>query len=191
MIFVYVWQEKEGDRDQISRILKATLEEEFFVITSLKDNEVVEHVEEDMILCFGARVHNLTKTKYPNAIALPELPKLVDSPSNRESRLKAWEILKQLKEKPVEKEQDTELLLEPEDLAVALQGKLDQLKKNMAADGTTHWVGTTKMGKKVVISTSPKTDIPCDYSITVEELYAAKLAVEILGLKTLTLVKGK
>ena len=66
-----------------------------------------------------------------------------------------------------------------------------QQLKNIEEDKTEYWLGTTSLGKKVLITNKQNTThIPCNYQMTFEELYAAKLAFDLLGLKSLTLVKG-
>lgn len=191
-VSVYIWKEKEGDREQISRILGATLDIEEYDLYEIQDRAPHHHRDTETVICFGIRAYNIVSSDNKSAIYLPELIKLIDVPSNRDFRIKAWDILQGLKNKKVEKEEDTKLEIRPEDIAHNLTDKYSKLQKHIQEDGTEHWIGETLLGKTVLITpNSINNTVKTDFVITFEELYAAKLAIEILGLKTLTLVKGK
>ena len=188
----YSWND-DSSPNEIERIIQAVLGEDTEVtVDSIQGSKPRDHLPTDIVICFGKRVFTIVSAVHPNAVSLPELNKLWDEPSNRVHREKAWEVLKGVRDGVVAappKPEDLELELKPEDLAVNLSNKLQNLQSQIK--DSTHWIGTTVLGKKVLLSSKPINNIPCDYQLTFEELYAAKLAVEILGLQTLTLIKGK
>jgi hypothetical protein len=195
-LFVYVWNDDTAVVE-VENVLEATLGPESLedlTIDTLQGGLAREHLPGDVVICFGKRCGNIIRAKFPQALVLPEMKKLYDEPANRVHREEARNLLKALKDGTLNQgpsSEDATLDLKPEDLADKLQVKNKNLSMHLAQDGTAYWIGTTALGKKIVLSDKPTTNIPCDFRLTFEELYAAKLAVDILGLKTLTLVKGK
>lgn len=188
-ILVFLWSLKEEERPLLDTIVRAAFEESEFDLIELQVTPTVsKYSKEDLILCFGPRSFQMVSPLNPGAIKLPLLSQLVDKPSNTETRIEAWEILKRIKDPAIEEESQLELT--PEDLLKHLELKSQNVSKDFTEDGTAYWLGTTLTGKKVLISNSNQNlNISCNFKLTLEELYAAKLATELLGLKHLTLVK--
>lgn len=203
----YAWKQTADSDEQIQKIINATLPEsddaglDITYLQDTPDNVTVWGTHRNINVCFGKRAFNIVTAAVAGAkmqptnvevVELPELSKLENTASNRPYRLQAWEILKAVKDgPPAVKEEEPQLDLKPEDVAALLKTKLQNVQAHITEDKTAYWMGETLLGKKVLISDKPLTNIPCDFRLTFEELYAAKLAVDILGLKTLTLVKGK
>lgn len=195
MINIYTWKLKDGERELLDKIMLATFgdnkEVPNYKLVELEDTPTIKPVG-DIILCLGIRAYNMVSYEHPGAIKLPPLSELTPLPENREARLQAWETLTQAKKAVKITHTDLDLELKPEDLALHLTDKSKTLIKNVEEDKTEYWIGTTTLGKKVLISNQQNTkNIACNFQLTFEELYAAKLAFELLGLKSLTLVKGK
>ena len=195
MITIYVWKLKSGDKELLHKVMLATFgdskEVPKYNLVELEDNTSKIKPIGDIVLCMGIRAFNLVSYEHPGAIKLPTLSDLEPRPENRESRLEAWEILTEAKKASKWTHLDLELDLSPEDVGKLLTEKSKTLSKHVAEDMTEHWIGTTALGKKVLISNKQNTkNIPCNFQLTFEELYAAKAAFDLLGLKSLTLVKG-
>lgn len=195
MITIYVWKLKDGDKELLDKVMLATFGESKEVpkynLVELENNTDKIKPIGDVVLCMGTRCHNLVSHEYPGAIKLPVLSDLEPRGENRESRLEAWETLTQAKNASKWTHLDLELELSPEDTGKLLTEKSKTLVRHVNEDMTEHWIGTTALGKKVLISNKQNTkNIPCNFQLTFEELYAAKLAFDLLGLKSLTLVKG-
>lgn len=191
-IAVYVWKiNNEQEKQLLNRIIETTLEEKEFTLFELNDLPEHKPSNEELLLCFGERAFNLISFKNPRAIKLPLLSQLIDVPVNKGYRLEAYEKLKQSRELSLIIEEDNKLDLKPEDIANNLTLKNKTLIRHLQDDKTECWIGTTALGKKVLISQSNEIkNIPCNFQLTFEELYAAKLAIELLSLDTLTLIKG-
>jgi hypothetical protein len=191
-ITVYVWKLASGDEELLSNIIEKTLEIKEFSIVELQDSKYQKPHPEEILLCFGARAFNLVSAESNQAIKLPGVYQLYASLENTGYRHEAWSILKSLKESPPSFREEQQIELKPEDLAINLTAKSRNLIKHIQEDRTEYWVGTTASGKKVAITNSPNfINTNCNFQITFEELYAARLAVDLLGLKSLVLVKEK
>lgn len=190
-LIVYVWKLNQGDKELLSVMLEKALEQTEFSIVELHDApKRTNSLPSDVLLCFGMRAFNLISYTYPQAIKLPLLSQLRDSSENQAHRLEAWKILQNIKNLSASTTEDDCLEVSPEDLTRNLTKRSKELIEHIQEDKTKYWIGTTSLGKKVLISQTPNIKIPCSFQITFEELYAAKLAVELLGLTSLTLVKG-
>jgi hypothetical protein len=191
-IIVYVWKLLEDEQVLLNAIIEQVFEQKEYLLVELQDSTEYKPSTNDLLLCFGIRSFNIVSADYPQAVNLPQLSKLKNTAANRNYRAEAWSILKQLKDKPLNLIEDTQLELKPEDLAHNLTTRNKDLVRHIQQDKTECWIGTTILGKKVLISPIPNNNtIPCNFQLTFEELYAAKLAIELLGLTSLTLFKGK
>jgi hypothetical protein len=190
-VIVYVWKIKsDQERELLNNIISKTLSETTFELHELQVNPEVYKTTEDLVLCFGIRSYQLVSQVNPGSIKLPTLTDLIDKPANTNSRIEAWEILKRVNNPVAITEQDSLLHLSSDDLKVKLQDKNLTLLKDTEDNLTDYWMGETLSGKKVLISSKLKSNtIQCDFQITTEELYAAKLAIEVLGLKSLVIVR--
>jgi hypothetical protein len=71
------------------------------------------------------------------------------------------------------------------------QARLNKLQET-TSNGQQYWLGTLASGKIIAISDTPlPPTVNCNFQLTFEELHAAQLACNILGLTSLTLVKEK
>lgn len=172
MINVYLLKATTEQLELIKNILEAVDIKEFNIVQLNKSSPTV--ASNDLCLVFGEIAYNLIKNTNPTAIKLPSIDKLVKKPGNEGSRESAWSILKSaFIDKTITPQT---LLLEKEDLK---ELDVNKLSNN-------NWIGTTSSGKQIVIS-NQKDDNPNVYHLTFEELIVAKLAFDILGLKSLTL----
>lgn len=185
MIQVYVWKKIPEELEIIDRLIQAAFSKKItYQLTELQDNPTPEiPTDGSLLLCFGIRSYNIISFKTSTAIKLPVPHKLIDIPINQFIRQEAWNILQGLQGK-IPTLQDKTLELKPEDVAKNLQQQYQSI------DSSTYWIGTTTLGKKVLISKQPITTIPHDYYLTPDELFALKLSFDLLGLKSVTLTKG-
>lgn len=189
---IYVWKIKsDQEREVLNSIVNNALNESSYELIELQNNpSIKQHSSNTLILCFGSRPFQIVSQINPGCIELPLLMDLIDRPSNQDNRIKAWEIIKRLKDPIIVIEQDSILELTPEDLSEKLQSKNLKLVKDQLDNNIDYWIGETLSGKKVLISNKHHLNtIECNFKLTTEELYAAKLAVEVLGLKSLVIVK--
>lgn len=188
---VYVWKLLEGEKELLDLIIEKALDQKEYLLVELQETPGHKPAPGDLLLCFGARAFNLISADHPQAVRLPQLSQLKELPANRSHRIEAWGILQNVKNTPVITKEDSQLEIKPEDLATNLTTRSKDLVRHIQEDKTEYWIGTTALGKKVLISPTPNNNkTPCNFQITFEELYAAKLAVDLLGLTSLTLVKG-
>lgn len=199
IVWAFVWDLNDESKAIIEGMVKGALESSPAIISlsGLSEKDIPVPAKSDICLCFGPRPYNLIKDNIPQAVLLPLLSKLKNVPDNTTHRSSAWNKLLSLKGDPIttpveEKKSDSEVVLKPEDVAHNLTLKSKELLRHLEEDGSEFWIGTTAAGKKVLISktTNQKTNLS-DFQITFEELYAAKLAIELLALTSLTLTKGK
>lgn len=156
-----------------------------------KVDPTISHLEDggyngeyDVVLTFGeeafkACVNDLTI--YP----LPEPSRLTDKEENQDAREYTWEKLNQAKavldlRKPgVQNNSLTEESLPP--IAANDVAQLAKINPN-------GWVGKTKNGRTIRLSARPTEEGSEDIKLTFSELYALKVATELLGVKEFTLV---
>lgn len=188
-LIVYVWKLAQNDKELLDKIIEKALDQKLYTLIELQETQGHRPIPGDTLLCFGARAFNLISAEHSQAIRLPLVSQLHEVPANRSFRLEAWTILQNIKNAPNILEEDT-IEIRPEDLAHNLTTRSKELVKHIQEDKTEYWIGTTALGKKVLIGNLPNLNtIPCNFRLTFEELYAARLAVDLLGLTSLILVK--
>jgi hypothetical protein len=122
-------------------------------------------------------------------VRLPSLKQLTPLQQNKEPRQQAKEQLAQASEVL------QETLLEPEVLLVTEQDLPDLnarqillLQKLMEDNGQTHCFQTTKNGKLIEIRTAHNEGSKADIQVTFEELYTARLVLDVLGTTEVSIV---
>jgi hypothetical protein len=189
---VYVWKLAEKEKELLDIIIEKALDLKEYQLIELALIPNHRPTQGDTLLCFGTRAFNLISAEYPQAVRLPLLSQLKDVPANRSYRVDAWSTLQNIKNLPSVLEEDNQIDISPEDLMHNLTLHSKDLIRHIQEDKTEYWIGTTALGRKVLISPTPNNNkIKCNFQLTFEELYAAKLAVDLLSLTSLTLVKGK
>lgn len=187
-IYAYVWQLKEQESIVLQALLTQGTKLEF-EIKQLFLEPNFKIPDNSISLCFGPRTHNIIKVQDPNAILLPSVSQLIDTPKNKEARNLAWQIVNGLESK-IGTTVDSSIELTSEDISKNLTFQYGNLKK-MVDQSKEYWIGTIASGKKILIADDNHSNITHNFQMTFEELYAAKLAFEILGLTSLSIVKGK
>lgn len=190
MIQVFLWKISTEEEKLISNLLSLMPDE-------LKEEEVElvdlfhtpkPKISGDTLLAFGIRSFNIVSSETQRSITkLPNPKQLVNLPKNKKSRATAFQVIKSLTVTKSDKTKlsDTELLKLSKE-------HLNSLKKTLKQKKIDYWVGDLGNGTQIGIVLDSKTEVPgVDTVLTFEEIIAAKLAQELLGLTNLKLIPGE
>ncbi len=184
----YVWKLQDSSSDFVSKIIKSVFPEAELEIIELISYPVGKIPPGVLHICFGKRAANIVAGSLESGEQLLELPvlsELEDKPNNQQIRLDSYNKLLEFKNN-LQLKEEKELQLSTEDIRLAYKN----ISNKLCLDTNQYWIGTTVLGKKILI-TNKNIDIPCNFKLSWEELIAAQAAVDVLGIKSLTIVKGK
>jgi hypothetical protein len=187
MIQSFVWKINTTEKETIEKLIKASFGEEIEQeIIDLSDTQSFK-VTGNVVLAFGIRSFNLITAQTDKQIIQLTVPKnLTPSGSNKKHRAETYKALKELAQEP---SLAKSLTLTDKDLEKFLSHHLIALKESLKNKKVTHWSTTTTTGKKIIIYLEEDEYKDYDILISFDELIAAKFAVEIFNIDSLTFVK--
>jgi len=186
LIQAFVWKASDSDKELVTRLIRAVYPEDPVLVTDVLLDNKGDSFTGDVLLAFGTRAYNIVSTVVEQNVYQFTTPaKLRSLPENKIARSQTFEKLKKLAEEKVQVEDVT---LTDKELEKFLSKQLVTLQKSLKAKETKYWKATTATGKSIAITLLPNTKVPnCEIILTFEELFAAKYAVEALGVDSLTL----
>lgn len=157
-------------------------------IIDLHEEDLEDRItaEDKVIIAFGKQATEMgfPYRDYRLFLAVPEPSELFDTYSNREAREYTWEKLCELRKKIDSVKQNVQTKLpnkEPE-------SSLDLTEiNNLVKLNPNSWVGRTKDGVSIRLSAKPEEGSE-DIKLTFTELYALKVAMELLEITEFKLV---
>ncbi len=144
-----------------------------------------EGIEEyDLVFCLGKEAYESVYKLHDKAIALPDEERLIDTEENQDTREWTWNKLQEVK-RELDSRQDNKQTnsLTKESLPPITANQVAEIEKQ----NPNGWVGKTSSGKTVRLSKQPVEGSE-DIQLTFAELYALKVAVELLDVTEFTLV---
>ena len=182
-VYAMGWNIESVDRPIMERVVKGCLG----IIPSIKDitSDDYNLADADLIITFGKEAFEaMWGTRHP-LVAVPEPKDLVNLPINEEARQYTFEKLTEAKQKYIDKSGPPAQInsLTKESLPAITANDVAQLEKQ----NPNGWVGKTKNGKTIRLSAKP-TEGSEDINLTFAELYALKIATELLDVTEFTLV---
>jgi len=189
MIKAFLWKATPEDRTLVSKLIKAAFDEEPLLHDCMYDGETEKNLE-GVLLAFGVRCFNIISSSTNSKVHQLTTPaKLKPSPANKKNRIETFEALKKIAENKVD---SSGITLTDKDLEKLLPKQLIVLQKTLKQKKQEVWKGTTSTGKTLALTLKPNTEVKdCEIVLTFEELFAAKYAVEALGIDYLTLIGSK
>jgi hypothetical protein len=112
-------------------------------------------------------------------------PKQLEPGGDETARVKVWQDLLELKAEPTTKKECKTIT--EDSLPELTAGDVKSLEKTIKELGIKEWKGVTKDGKSIKLSVVPIEGSE-DIKMTFSELYAIKLAMEILQIKEIDIV---
>ena len=187
-ITIFAWTLSPDDKQLAEKFIKSVYPDSNTEIHELGKSPAPK-IATDLAIAFGRRAHSLAVAANPKK-TIHEFPKLSDlsaTTGTKESRLAAHKKLKGIKESKLDIAED--ITLTDKDLERFLSKQLTALQKTLKAEKVKLWKGTTATGRSIAITLKPTTKVDdCEIVLTFEELFAAKYAVETLGVDSLTLI---
>ncbi len=133
----------------------------------------------DLILGFGAKAgKSLGNTPH---VGLAAVKMLEDKPENAPTRLATYQALLGLAAKTVKPVEVSSL-----DFAAFSSDSLEKIKKALVQRGKP-WEGKTATGKTISISIELDAQSTADISLTIDEVFAMKFLMDVMGVETITL----
>lgn len=193
MIKIFSWNPTKPEQDLLYQLINATFgEDEPSQVIDL-NTSTISTQDDDILIACGTRCYNLVTAEAPPEMSVTKIPlarNLTNAPANKTDRINTFGKLKELSEN-----KDTifisQEVLSTDDLPALSISQLTKLKETLEIKGVDHWIGKTPQGRKIAIVLDPDKQIQnCHVVLTFEEVFAAKIAAELLNLETLTLVTG-
>jgi len=192
MIQAFVWKADTEDISLVRNLIKASFDPDSSLNDPICDIQDLslnkpEIQDEATLLAFGIRCFNIVSSSTNQKVHQLTTPKkLKNTPANKKNRLEAFQFLKKIHENKIEIK---DLTLTDKDLEKILIQQLKSLQDTLIKKGQEVWRGTTATGRTIAITLKPDTQINnCEIVMTFEEVFAAKYAVEALGVDSLTIV---
>lgn len=189
MIQVFVWKATEDDLNLLDKLLEAVFSgEECWMVHDLA-KEKLGDIGPGLLLAFGIRCFNIVSTETTQQVhQLTTVGKLRPTAVNKDIRQETYEKLQKIAKHKIE---PGPLALSDKDLEKLMTDQLVALHQQMKEKGMEVWKGTTVTGRSFALVTDTNTTVTdCDFTLTFEELFAAKYAMEVLQADSLTLVPG-
>ncbi len=172
--------------------MRRTIAGVFGIEPSIVDlTKVTLVLDADLIVIFGRKAaqvfYDRLQPKVPS-VMVPEPVKLIDIDGNEETRMWTWKTLSELKrnlDAPVSNEQD----ITPQEILPPklTRNDVQELEKS-SPNG---WSGRTKSGRSIRLSAERTQEGSEDIKLTFTELYAIKVAMELLDITEFHLVTSK
>ena len=178
---------EQRDFELIRKIIKV-IPEETPVIKDLTFYDInLEDTKDSFVFLFGKKASNLSKEiTAKKIIYLPETKLLHSDTGSDEKRKEVFDLLLEFKEtlliqpkKEIKKIKDPVSEITISDLKI--------LEETLKEKGVEKWMTTSSTGKTIQISVSPE-ESETDINITFSELYALKMAMEILDIKEFSVI---
>lgn len=190
MIQAFVWKATKEELDTLERLIKAVFEgKSGWVIWDLSKDNITEVDGAGSLFCFGQRAFNMISTLTEQKIHnLPSVSKLTNKDENVQTRRETYDKLIKVSEQSIDIE---EVTLSDKDLEKLMTNQLIALQKQLKKQKSKFWKGTTTTGKTVAITMDTNVEVDdCDIVMTFEEVFAAKYAMEVLHIDSLTVITG-
>lgn len=183
---------QEKDFELIRKITNIVTEENV-PIKDLRYYDIkLEDTENNILLVFGEKASSLAKNiKAKQIIYLPEISTLHAGAGIENNRQEAFEKLSLLKEvlQTSDIKSNTESTLK-DPVPDLKMPDLKDLESTLKEKGINSWLTTMTNGKTVRISVTPEIT-KADIDITFQELYALKIAMDVLDIKEFTIIYNK
>ena len=193
MIEVFTWKMTEEESEVVNALLRAALKDkepgEIKITELITTSKPLIDPNCNCIITLGVRAYNIIRSFTDKiAVALPPPAKLTKKKVNSESRETAFKVLKSIKLDKISL--DSELILTDKDLEKLYLKQLIAIKDTMKKKKMDHWSLSTPTGMTIAILKDSDTKIKKyhDIEITFEELFAAKLAMDVLQIEKFSIV---
>lgn len=178
------------NQELIIRMINNVLEKTVTII-DLKSYklDISKYPKDTIFLIFGKKAQRLignimlTMARY-----FPD-PDTLEPNGDEEARLQVWQTLLELKALPTIKEECN--IITESTLPELTAGDIKILEKTLKEMGTTEWLGKTKDGKSIRITVELSEKRTEEIQMTFSELYAIRMAMDILQLKEIDIAYNK
>lgn len=175
----------KNNKNLITRLVKAVFATEPQIV-DLMSNYFTPS-KEDLVIVMGLQAEKILKENkiFSNQINLPEPDLLTEEEENESARESAWKNLVRAKES-IDKNRKNNYgrVLTKESLPSFTANEVLAIEK-LNPNG---WIGRTQDGKTIRLSSGKIQGASEDITMTYAELYALKIAVELLGIQEFELV---
>jgi hypothetical protein len=179
---------QEKDFELVRKIAKVVTTEHVTVKDLRYYDIKLENTEEDILFIFGNKACRLAgDIKAKHVVNLPDISTLHSKTGileKRQEALKQLNILKEILEDDIQAELNKKVQDPVPEMKIS---DLQSLELNLKSKSINKWLTTTKNGKTVQISITPES-AEADINITFAELYALRMAMEVLDVKEFTVV---
>jgi hypothetical protein len=189
-VFAFVFGINNEEMDLVNSLLKAIfiLKPTIIDLADLVTFDKTIAREEDYLFFFGKSAETVFNIDFGKIkgrkILLPEPKYLTNNEENEEERNKTWQLLQGLKRLDSLNKGNYPRLLTKESLPAGKANDILSLEKEYPNG----WIGKTEDGKTIRLASDISQSSSEDINMTYRELFALKLAVELLDIKEFELV---